>query len=156
MPRMLWSCVISPPTSVQLSCGRTASISATFGHGAPHPPGGLDTLRVGRSTTESRQRIVQVVEPDPTLARVQRLSEVESGEHGACTSQLGDHVQIHGGRPQREAPVVVADQPMAITTAARASVARYPSIEVVSARPSAFAAPTVSTISAWSRAAVLA
>ena len=68
---MPWSWVINPPTRVHFSCGSTASISATFGQGAPHPPGGLGTSMVGRSTTERLQRTVECVEPRTSLANIE-------------------------------------------------------------------------------------
>ena len=40
---MVWSCVIRPPTSVQLSAGRASASSATLGHGSGHPPGAAVT-----------------------------------------------------------------------------------------------------------------
>lgn len=78
---MPWSWVISPPTSVHFSCGSTPSISATFGHGAPQPPGGLGTSMVRRSTTERLQRTIESVQPCPSLADVERLSKVQRSEH---------------------------------------------------------------------------
>ncbi len=65
-----------PPTRVHLWWGNTAPISATFGQGAPHPPGGFGTSMVARSATETSQRPVEGVETDPTLADVEGLGEI--------------------------------------------------------------------------------
>ena len=104
--RIAWVCVPKPPTSVQLVWGRTAaSISATFGHGRPQPPGASARWVVGRFVTESLQRDRQTVQPGTALADVERLGQVEGCQHGAGVSELphGADRERRGvqGRPAR-------------------------------------------------------
>lgn len=80
---MAWSCAIRPPTSVYFSCVSTASISATFGHGAPQPPPGLGTSMVVRSAMEVLQRMIERVKAGPPFTYVEGLSQIHCREQDA-------------------------------------------------------------------------
>lgn len=85
--RIAWVCVPKPPTSVQLVWGRTAaSISATFGHGAPQPPAGLGTSTVRRSAMEVRQRAAERIETGSPLAHLEGLGQVQRCEHHSAVT----------------------------------------------------------------------
>lgn len=91
--------------------GRTASISAAFGHGDPQPPGGVATVIVGRSATQLLQRLAQCAQAGTSLAHVERLGQVEPGQHHVGVAELSHGLDREGGGSQDDAACVVAGEP---------------------------------------------